>query len=500
MNVEGNARMKNILFLLAVTMGPLGIGVATFAEAARSPGHVASTKKHAISYHLAWHRVLAANADSTTVVDSNVRLKSGKHVTLAIVVAGNNGSDCDPGNPVKHATTYAFDATTGKLVWKQSTSGQGRCTTAAAAVSGSWVYSPGLDGRIHKYAAATGKAYRKSGWPKLFTTQPYVEKSSSNLVISGHYLYLATSGFIGDAGHYEGHVATVNLLTGHENVWNSLCSNIHALITDNSGSKTYCPDVQSGMFGRGQAAIDPLNKDVYFVTGNGPWNGKTDWGDSVLRVSPDGSRLLDAFTPTNQAYLNNSDSDLGSTGSAIIPPVTSNGKTYRLLVQGGKGPSGSSSGPAVIWLVNRDQMGSKPGPGHLGGSLQHVQSPGGCEVLTAPAVWVDSHGTPVVIYANDCGTNAYNIVTSSSAPPKLSMRWSISGRATTPVLSNGTLYIGHDGEVDAYDPSNAKQLWSTSNAGVGGSIGSIHWEYPSVSRNWLFMTDESGTLFAYKRR
>src|ERR1019366_285247 len=97
-------------------------------------------------------------------------------------------------------------------------------TTAAAAVWENWVFSPGLDGKIHRYSLATGAEYRKDGWPKKFTRRPYVEKASANLVVSANYLYLATSGFIGDAGYYEGHVATIDLLTNHETVWNSLCS------------------------------------------------------------------------------------------------------------------------------------------------------------------------------------------------------------------------------------------------------------------------------------
>lgn len=252
------------------------------------------------------------------------------------------------------------------------------------------------------------------------------------------------------------------------------------------------------MFGRGQDAVDPLNNDVYVVTGNGPWNGKADWGDSVLKLSRDGSKLIDAFTPTNQAYLNNTDSDLGSTGPDILVPVKIKHRTWHLLVQGGKGSYTSAGGSAVLWLINRDRMGSHAGPGSLGGQLQHIQSPGGCEVLMAPAVWKDSKGHVYAIYANSCGMASYKVVTSGHKP-RLVVFWHRSGSFTTPIIVSGTLYVAENGAVLALNPANDRQKWSSANGSAGGTIGGIHWEYPTVSGRLLVMTDENGRLYAYKR-
>ena len=41
---------------------------------------------------------------------------------------------------------------------------------------------------------------------------------------------------------------------------------------------------------------------------------------------------------------------------------------------------------AVLRLLNRDNLSGKGSPGNLGGDLQSLPAPGGCEVLTAPAV------------------------------------------------------------------------------------------------------------------
>ena len=72
----------------------------------------------------------------------------------------------------------------------------------------------------------------------------------------------------------------------------------------------------------------PATGNLLVATGNAPWNGSTNWGDSVLVLSPDASRLVGHWTPDNQAELNASDLDLGSTAPALL--------SGGYFVQGGK--------------------------------------------------------------------------------------------------------------------------------------------------------------------
>src|SRR5581483_12248473 len=83
---------------------------------------------------------------------------------------------------------------------------------------------------------------------------------------------------------------------------------------------------------RNAAVIEPGSGRILFATGNGPFNGSTNWGDSVLELRPDGKQLVHSRTPTNQAQLNSSDTDLGSTSPAVLPSY----QGRRLAVQGGK--------------------------------------------------------------------------------------------------------------------------------------------------------------------
>ena len=121
----------------------------------------------------------------------------------------------------------------------------------------------------------------------------------------------------GDFGTYVGHVVAVNLATVTTTVFNSLCSNLHQLFTS-----TTCPDIQSGIWGRGGAVIDPETNNVFVTTGNGTHNANTggfDYGDSVIGLSPDLSQIIDTYTPTNFATLNSQDEDLGSAAPVMIP-------------------------------------------------------------------------------------------------------------------------------------------------------------------------------------
>ncbi len=161
------------------------------------------------------------------------------------------------------------------------------------------------------------------------TADPRREKIGGALNLSGRYVIAVTGGYYGDAPVYQGHVALIDRRSGRvAHVWNSLCSNRHRLIRPPSS----CPASDSAIWARAGAVVEPGSGRLLVATGNGPLNGSTDWGDSVLELSSDARHLLQSWTPTDQARLNAGDLDLGSTAPALLPP--SGGR--RLAVQGGK--------------------------------------------------------------------------------------------------------------------------------------------------------------------
>ena len=103
----------------------------------------------------------------------------------------------------------------------------------------------------------------------------------------------------------------------------------------------------------GQAPAVNDKGDIYFVTGNGDWNGATQFGESFVKVTPS-LKLLDWFTPTNHIHLDETDMDFDSSGAMLIPGT-------HVVLGGGK--------EGVLYLVDTEHM------GHLGNehALQRFQ-------------------------------------------------------------------------------------------------------------------------------
>jgi hypothetical protein len=101
------------------------------------------------------------------------------------------------------------------------------------------------------------------------------------------------------------------------------------------------------MSGGGLAADSKGN--IFFATGNGTWNGTTDYGDSIVKLGPPSGGsfpVLDYFTPYNQSSLGGGDGDLGSGGLALLPTLPSG---QQLLTQMGK--------DGMMFLIDRNNMG-----------------------------------------------------------------------------------------------------------------------------------------------
>jgi hypothetical protein len=82
--------------------------------------------------------------------------------------------------------------------------------------------------------------------------------------------------------------------------------------------------------GRGPAIDEAGN--MYFETGNGDWDGRRNFGTSLvkLKLAGDALQLIDYFTPNDFKELNRRDFDLGSTGPMLVPGTN-------LLITGSKG-------------------------------------------------------------------------------------------------------------------------------------------------------------------
>ncbi len=104
------------------------------------------------------------------------------------------------------------------------------------------------------------------------------------------------------------------------------------------------------MSGYGPAVDDEGN--ILFVTGNSDpsgitYDGVTNIQESVIKISPTLTTVLDLFTPDNQAALDKEDVDFGSGGVLILPDQA--GPTPHLAVAAGKF--------GTMYLMNEDSLG-----------------------------------------------------------------------------------------------------------------------------------------------
>jgi len=97
--------------------------------------------------------------------------------------------------------------------------------------------------------------------------------------------------------------------------------------------------------GSGGPAADSAG-NVYVATGNGPWDGMTAWGDSVLKFDPLLTKVQDYFTPEDYQYMDCQDADLDSGGLMLIP-----GTTPTQLLVGGK--------TGKLYLLNTTNLGKE---------------------------------------------------------------------------------------------------------------------------------------------
>jgi outer membrane protein assembly factor BamB len=433
-----------------LALAALAAAIAGAARAASSSGSATSHDWPIFGYDTARHNV---SADATITAANVLRLRrlrvrlDGTVDSSPIYVSkGVRGRDAFIVTTT-YGRTEALDADTGRVLWRFTPSaymhfaGSPQITNAtpALATDRAAVYAAAPDGRIRRLRLSDGHVL----WTTRITFDPTHEKLTSSLNVYRGRVIATTGGYIGDAPPYQGHVVTMAEATGRiAHVWNSLCSDRHRLIVPKT-----CASSDSAIWSRSGAAVDPENGTLVVATGNGPFDGKTDWGDSVLVLSSDASRLLRHWTPADEEHLNAADLDLGSTSPAFLGGG--------LAVQGGK--------DGKLRLLNLHRL-PAPGP-QTGGELQTLRLPGGDDMFSEPAVWKGRW----VFLSTYAGTEALLL-----RGGRLHAVWSNKTAGTSPVVAGNLLYIASGGAVNVYVPTSGRRIAQLPS-------GVVHWQSPIVA-------------------
>ncbi len=175
------------------------------------------------------------------------------------------------------------------------------------------------------------------------------------------------------------------------------------------------PDAdQSGIWQSDAAPAADEQGNVYAATGNGRFDNRRNWGDTLLKFGR-GLQVLDYYTPMNQKSLDADDDDLGSGGPVLLPG--------HLLALGGKG--------GMLYLLDTTNLG-KYQPDNDAASHRAKQLRGG--VYGAPAYW---NGHVYVLGRSDV-LRDYAVEHGQLAGPVASGAQRFVPPATPAVSANGT--------------------------------------------------------------
>jgi outer membrane protein assembly factor BamB len=232
-----------------------------------------------------------------------------------------------------------------------------------------------------------------------------VEQERGALAITGGRVYIPYGGLFGDCGPYKG--ALVSVAVDGQGPLTS-----YVVPTSRGG----------GIWHPGGPAADPSG-DLWVATGNTQSSGAFDYGNAVIRLSPK-LEARDYFAPREWARLNESDTDLGSVGPALVG-------TNRVLTAGKSG---------VAYLLDRGRL------GNVGGAITSTQA---CSAaFGTPAVL----GTVVFLPCTD------GLVAVRTDGDRLVAVWRRAGRVGPPILAASMVWVlGGDGRLSAVDPAGGQE-------------------------------------------
>jgi hypothetical protein len=258
---------------------------------------------------------------------------------------------------------------------------------------------------------------------------------------------------------------------------------------------------RGGIWMSGGAPAADASNNLYLITGNGTYDGVTNFGDSVLRLTTAGGlAAADWFTPNDQATLDANDTDFGSGGAVVLvdlpspPPAPS---SQHLLV--GSGKDGN------IFLLNRDSL------GHFTATNSGiVQSfPATNATFSTPAIWqntlyIAGSGNVLKAFTLDPSKGLFTPTSGPSATSHSPSSYGFPG--ASPCVSSSNATNGIIWAIDssqyctsqspgcgpavlhAYDATNlGTELWN-STMGAGNAAGNaVKFTVPTVANGKVYV-------------
>ncbi|MFL6484069.1 MAG: PQQ-binding-like beta-propeller repeat protein [Nitrososphaera sp.] len=344
----------------------------------------------------------------------------------------------------------------------------------------------------------------------------------------GIIVYVPFGGLYGDCGQYHGWMVGAPIpyraLTKSESSKNS-SANSTVIETGGSGETEQQQQQQlsllsfqvptrreAGIWAPSGPAIDQ-NGSILVATGNGASKTNFDFGNSVIKLSPNLLKVNDWFAPGNWAELSSSDTDLGSVGPSILSEnnnVSDVDKNHN---------NNTHTNTSTIFQIGKEGTGYLIRGDKLGGINGQIFSAHICDkgayggtAYAAPYLYVPCREGLVALYLQSATTahsnNSTATITSTasggianeSITSKMNndsdvlgsnnyssfiVKWTgPSFNAGPPIVADGLVWSVNinKGQLVAFDQATGKILFQQS---LGGD--SSHFSTPSSSHGKIFV-------------
>jgi len=212
----------------------------------------------------------------------------------------------------------------------------------------------------------------------------------------------------------------------------------------------------AGPWGRGGVARTP--KGIVTQTADGPFDPSAgNFGHSVLELTPNATRLIDSFTPTNWKAMNARDLDFGS-GSPIVFSfkgrmlIATAGKEGAIYLLDAANLGGADHSAPLLRLPTGNDVGSGTEPGQgLWGAMATYESADGNRYLYLPMWGPPAKDLPAFKYGNGPTPNgsimAFQLA-DDAGKLRLAPQWMSPNMTVpdSPVVANGVVYALQTGE------------------------------------------------------
>ncbi len=221
-----------------------------------------------------------------------------------------------------------------------------------------------LNGPVKIAASVAGDGMGSDNGTLPFAASEQLQRPG--LVLANGKIYVAF-GSHGDGGNFHGWMIAYD------------ASDLRRVAVFNS-----TPNTWGGSFWQaGRAPTVDRDGNLYASTGNGEFDGTSEFGDSVMKLSGKDLTLLDWYTPDNFQELLDTDSDLGSAGMILVPGedrLVTAGKAGDLIMVnstslGHLGPMNSAT--AQSFRATGSGIYNFALWNHAGGPILYVQEPWG---------------------------------------------------------------------------------------------------------------------------